>query len=150
MLTVIVSFARLVALVAGLSVTAVGLSLLPLGRVHAQTQTGSPNLSAQEMQEIATSAYIYAYPLIMMELTRRASTNVADTQQFAKAPMNQFSSVPAFPDASFTEIARPNADTLYSLLWFDVSNEPLLITVPDSGGRYEDTVDHPSGKADRR
>ncbi|MGB8826632.1 MAG: DUF1254 domain-containing protein, partial [Pseudolabrys sp.] len=28
---------------------------------------------------------------------------------------------------------RPNADTLYSLLWFDVSKEPLLISVPDSG-----------------
>ena len=27
-------------------------------------------------------------------------------------------------------------DTLYSLMWFDVSKEPLLIHVPDSGGRY--------------
>ena len=44
--------------------------------------------------------------------------------------------MPAFPDATFTDIVRPNADTLYSLLWFDVSQEPLLISVPDSGGRY--------------
>ena len=37
---------------------------------------------------------------------------------------------------TFTGIVRPNADTLYSLLWFDVSQEPLLISVPNSGGRY--------------
>ena len=71
-----------------------------------------------------------------MEMTRRISTNVADTRQFAKAPMNQFANVPAFPDATYTDIVRPNADTLYSLMWFDVSKEPLLISVPDSGGRY--------------
>ena len=71
-----------------------------------------------------------------MEMTRRVSTNVADTRQFAKAPMNQFANVPAFPDATYTDIVRPNADTLYSLMWFDVSKEPLLISVPDSGGRY--------------
>jgi hypothetical protein len=44
--------------------------------------------------------------------------------------------VPAFPDAKFTDIVRPNADTLYSKLWFDVSKEPVAISVPDSGGRY--------------
>ena len=84
--------------------------------------------------DIATSAYIYAYPLILMELTRRIGTNVADTRQFARAPMNQFANVPAFPDATFTDVVRPNVDTLYSLMWFDVSQEPLLISVPDSGG----------------
>ena len=41
-----------------------------------------------------------------------------------------------FPNATFTDLVRPNADTLYSLIWFDVSEEPLLISVPDSGGRY--------------
>ena len=88
------------------------------------------------LAEVATNAYIYAYPLISMEMARRISTNVADARQFAKAPMNQFAHVPAFPDATYTDIVRPNADTLYSLLWFDVSKEPLLISVPDSGGRY--------------
>jgi hypothetical protein len=50
--------------------------------------------------------------------------------------MNQFAHVRAFPDASFTDVVRPNADTLYSSLWYDVSSEPLVINVPDSGGRY--------------
>ncbi len=50
--------------------------------------------------------------------------------------MNQFYHAPEFPDATFTDVVRANADTLYSFLWFDVSKEPLVIDVPDSGGRY--------------
>ena len=93
-------------------------------------------LPSDQIGEVATSAYIYAYPLILMEVTRRVSTNVADASHFGKVPMNQFGNLPAFPDATFTDVVRPNADTLYSFMWFDVSKEPLLISVPDSGGRY--------------
>ena len=100
---------------------------VPLASAH--------SLSKQEAQEIAVDAYVYAYPLVMMELTRRISTNVP-APIGSKAPMNTFVHLVAFPDATFTDVVRPNADTLYSLLWFDVSKEPLLIKVPDSGGRY--------------
>jgi hypothetical protein len=93
-------------------------------------------LPSDQISELATSAYMYVYPLIMMEITRRVSTNVADASHFGKVPMNQFGSLPAFPDATFTDVVRPNADTLYSFIWFDVSQEPLLISVPDSDGRY--------------
>jgi hypothetical protein len=93
-------------------------------------------VSEEEATAIAREAYIYAYPLVLMEMTRRFSTNVADTQRFGRAPMNQFASVPAFPDDKFKAVVRPNADTLYSILWFDVSKEPMLVRVPDSGGRY--------------
>jgi hypothetical protein len=104
---------------------------------NAQASVATPTaLPSDQIGEIAANAYIYAYPLILMELTRRIATNVADTRQFSKAPMNQFANVPTFPDANYTDIVRPNVDTLYSLMWFDVSKEPLLISVPDSGGRY--------------
>ena len=103
----------------------------------AQASGATPTaLPSDQLGEVATNVYIYAYPLILMELTRRIATNVADTHQFSKAPMNEFANLPAFPDATFTDVVRPNLDTLYSLMWFDVSEEPLLINVPDSGGRY--------------
>ena len=104
--------------------------------MRTQTTAASTDVPADLIGDIATNAYIYAYPLILMELTRRISTNVADTRQFGRAPMNQFTNFPAFPDATYTDVVRPNVDTLYSLMWFDVSQEPLLISVPDSGGRY--------------
>jgi hypothetical protein len=88
-----------------------------------------------EAAEIAVEAYLYAYPLVIMEVTRRVTTNV-ETPAGAHGPMNQFAHMRAFPDATFTDVVRPNADTLYSSLWFDVLKEPLVISVPDSGGRY--------------
>jgi hypothetical protein len=88
-----------------------------------------------EAAEIAVEAYLYAYPLVLMEVTRRLATNV-ERPTGSHSPMNQFGHLRAFPDATFTDVVRPNADTLYSFLWFDVSKEPLVIAVPDSGGRY--------------
>ena len=96
-------------------------------------QKASAVLAPDQLKEIAPDAYIYAYPLVIMEMTRRVITNVADIGQFGKAPMNQFANVPAFPDASFTDVVRPNADTLYSILWFDVSKEPLRDQRPRFG-----------------
>ena len=99
--------------------------------------TLAQKLSDAEATEIAVEAYLYAYPLVVMDVTRQVSTN-CETASGAKmcAPINQFAHVPAFPDATFTDVVRPNADTLYSSLWFDVTREPQVIHVPDSGGRY--------------
>jgi hypothetical protein len=94
-------------------------------------------LSDDEAAEIGVEAYLYAFPLVMMDVTREVSTNCEKADLAALgAPMNQFAHMKSFPDATFTDVVRPNADTLYSSLWFDVSEEPLVIHVPDSGGRY--------------
>jgi hypothetical protein len=94
--------------------------------------------AAEELAEIAVETYVYGYPLIVMEASRRRMTNVEapSTEGALGAPVNQFVHLGAFPDATFTEVVRPNADTLYSSLWFDVTREPLVVRVPDSGGRF--------------
>lgn len=91
--------------------------------------------SPQDAREIAREAYIYAYPLVLMEITRRVGTNVAEPTGL-NAPINQLAHAREFPDPSFTMVVRPNADTLYTALTYDVSKEPLVLSVPDSGGRY--------------
>jgi hypothetical protein len=97
----------------------------------------SGSFAAEEFQEIATNAFIYAYPLVLMDMTRKVQTNAEMPDTKTKhAPMNQFYHAPEFPDATFTDVVRANADTLYSFLWFDLSIEPMVIDVPDSGGRY--------------
>jgi hypothetical protein len=85
--------------------------------------------------ETAKDAYIYAYPLITMELTRRVSTNVA-TPVGVFAPTGQFAKLRQYPDASFNTVTAPNADTLYTVVWLDVSKEPWVISIPDMKGRY--------------
>ena len=91
--------------------------------------------SPEELARIAQELYVYAYPLVLMDVTRRVTTNT-ERPQGMRAPMNMFAHLAEFPDASFTEVVRPNADTLYSSLWLDVTEEPLVVSVPDSWGRY--------------
>ena len=97
----------------------------------------SPTYAATgaNINEAAVQAYLYAYPLVMMEMSRRISTNL-ESPVGTRAPMNQFAFLREYPNASFTDVVAPNADTLYEVGWFDVSKEPMVITTPDIGKRY--------------
>lgn len=84
---------------------------------------------------LATDAYIWGYPLVTMEMTRRVMTNVA-TMQAARGPMGQFIKVRQYPSSSFRDVTAPNADTLYTTAWIDVGKEPWIVGIPDMKGRY--------------
>jgi hypothetical protein len=84
---------------------------------------------------LATEAYVYGYPLVTMEMTRRIMTNV-DKPAGTHAPMGQFVRLREYPNAQYRDVTAPNADTLYTTAWFDVSKEPWIISVPDMQGRY--------------
>ena len=64
-----------------------------------------------------TKAYVYGFPLIMMDLTREAAT--ASTAGEITAPVNQFSVMTTYPDASFRAVARTGLDTLFAVAWAD-------------------------------
>jgi hypothetical protein len=49
--------------------------------------------------------------------------------------MNTFTHVLAFPPADFRDVVRPNFDTLYSIAWLDLTQEPMVVAVPDTQGR---------------
>ena len=83
----------------------------------------------------AQDAYTYAYPLVTMEYTRRVLTNVV-APEGSSAPMGQFARLREYPTAQFRAVTAPNADTLYTQAWFDVTNEPWIVSVPDMGDRY--------------
>jgi len=95
--------------------------------------TSTANTAA--LSELATDAYVYGYPLVTMEYTRRVLTNTA-TPQATAAPMGQFVRMREYPNAQFRAVTAPNADTLYTTAWFDVDEEPWVISVPEMGDRY--------------
>jgi hypothetical protein len=84
---------------------------------------------------LATDAYIYGYPLVTMEMTRRVITNVAEPVG-TRGPMGQIIKLRQYPDASFRDVTAPNADTLYTTSFFDVGKEPWVLSIPDMNGRY--------------
>ena len=88
-----------------------------------------------EAREAAIEAYMYGYPLVTMEMTRRVMTNVAGPEA-TRGPMGQFVRVRSYPDASYRDVTAPNADTLYTTAWVDVSKEPWVLSIPDMKGRY--------------
>ncbi len=84
---------------------------------------------------LATDAYIYGYPLVTMEMTRRVITNVAEPAG-TRGPMGQIIKLREYPNASFRDVTAPNADTLYTTAFFDVGKEPWVLSIPDMKGRY--------------
>ena len=94
-------------------------------------------ITQQEAHDIGVDAYLYFYPLVTMDLTRKQSTNIeAAGKEIGKGPMNTFVNVPEYPSADFKGVVRPNFDTLYSIAWLDLSKEPMIVSAPDTSGRY--------------
>ena len=93
------------------------------------------SVTASEATELGTEAYIYGYPLVTMEYTRRIITNV-DKVEGTHGPMGQLIRLREYPNASFRDVTAPNADTLYTTCFLDVGKEPYVLSLPDAHGRY--------------
>lgn len=92
--------------------------------------------SDEDIMAIASKAYIYGYPLVLMDLTQKLSTNVEAPNAFANAPINQFGHFRQFPDDKFTGVVKPNVDTYYSTAWLDLKQDALVLTVPATKRYY--------------
>ncbi len=104
--------------------------------IPAMAQSASTPITEAEAHAIAVDAYIYFYPLLSMDISRKTFTNVEPGKEFGKGPMNMFTNVPEYPPADFKGVVRSNFDTLYSIAWLDMTKEPAVITAPDTNGRY--------------
>jgi len=100
-------------------------------------QANAQTISREQAYEIARDAYIYAYPIVTMDVSMRQSTNVPDAKTTPlRAPINQFAHARNYPRAEDRDVVRYNFDTLYSPAWLDLGPEPIVLSVPDTAGRY--------------
>jgi len=109
-----------------------GLALMASAQQKAPVKA---KLAPAEVEKIAKEAYIFGYPLMLMDVTRQVAT-ACPTPAGMCAPINQFAHAPAFPDHTFTDVVSANVDTLYSTAFLDLSKEPIVLSVPDTKGRY--------------
>ena len=103
------------------------------GGVTLPTSTGTP--TPDEAKQIAKAAYVFGFPLVVMNGTKAQLTNVSAAEPIS-APVNQFNtpSTPFTP--SFTAVPAPPVDVLFSNAWLDLSKEPLVFTMPNTNGVY--------------
>ncbi len=109
--------------------------ILCVSVAHSPVTAAPSKLSPAEAQQLAVEAYIYGYPLVTMELTRRVITNVAEPEG-TRAPMGQLIRLRSYPTAKFRDVTAPNADTLYTTAFIDVGKEPWVLSIPDASDRY--------------
>jgi hypothetical protein len=95
-----------------------------------------PKPTEQEAYEIGVEAYVYFYSLVTMDVSRKQFTNIEAGKVMGRGPMNTFTHIRAYPPADMKVVVRPNFDTLYSVAWLDLTKEPLVVSAPDTGGRY--------------
>jgi hypothetical protein len=93
-----------------------------------------PPTQSSEAEQIALDAYVYGYSLITTEVTRVQMSNV-DKVEGMHAPTGQFANIKRYPPADFRGVSAPNADTLYSVAWLDLT-EPQVFSHPDMGKRF--------------
>jgi hypothetical protein len=86
---------------------------------------------------IGEEGYTFLYPLVLMDVTRRQMTNVAHTGEApGRGPADAFTHVRAFPPGDFKDVVRANFDTLYSVAWVPLHEEPRVISLPAAGDNY--------------
>ena len=103
--------------------------------ISINTAQAQQSATEQEAYAIGVDAYLYFYSLVTMDITRKQLTNVEHGKGLS-GPMNAFANISEYPPADMKVVVRPNFDTLYSSGWLDLTKEPVIVSVPDTGGRY--------------
>jgi hypothetical protein len=97
-------------------------------------------MHATDLRALAEEAVVWAYPLYEMR-RMRAATSPKRTEAGHAAPegtrwCNLFTHARQLLRAGTSRVVTPNNDTLYTNAWLDLGAGPLVIDVPDTGGRY--------------
>ena len=89
--------------------TAVLASCLGLGG----TMTNAYAITEQEAQDIAVDAYVYFYPIVSLDVTRKQFTNLEPGKVPGRGPMNMFNNVPTYPPGDDKGVVRQLRHALF-------------------------------------
>jgi len=93
-------------------------------------------LTEGEAKTIAEEAYIFAYPMLENYKMMFAMAMYPKSGAYT-APFNVLYNNPKLNGPKDTIIVRPNNDTFYSGIWFDLSGQPQILKIPAiADGRY--------------
>jgi hypothetical protein len=97
----------------------------------------SHTVSATDAAAVAANGFVFGYPLVLMNRLRAWMTAVpAPDPSRMRAPPNRFVHSRALPDATAGRPAGARAGALRSSAWLDLGATPVLLTVPETHGRF--------------
>ncbi len=111
------------------STTAVVLAVSMATPLHAET------VSMDETKEIATEAYLYAYPMLYNYKTLFQQAADPSFPGYVGG-FNRFRHYSRGFTPADKDIVTPSNDTPYSWAWLDLRTEPMVVSVPASPDRY--------------
>ena len=84
---------------------------------------------------LGQEAYVYGFPLVMMDVTRQVMTAASTSGEYA-APINQFARIRTYVNPDFKNVVRISVNSIWTHGFVDLEQEPVIVTIPDAGGRY--------------
>jgi hypothetical protein len=97
----------------------------------------SPTASATDAATVAADAFVFGYPLVLMNRIRAWMTTVREADPVRmRAPLNRFAHARVLPEAMAGRRTGPRAGALRSSAWLDLGASPLILSVPETHGRY--------------
>ncbi|MEG0324147.1 MAG: DUF1254 domain-containing protein, partial [Raoultibacter sp.] len=88
-----------------------------------------PSKTSDEIASIFEEAYLYAYPLMLLEHVKRMATNT-EYPTYEKAPVNQLFHAHELMTPKMRTLTRGNVDTVYSQTYLDLKAEPIVMRKP--------------------
>ena len=72
--------------------------------------------------------------ILILSCHKATETSATNTEEAitGKAPVNQFIHGVALADAQFRNVVTPNVDTIFSQVWYDLSEEPMIYELPET------------------
>ena len=110
-----------------------------------KSQLSPDDAKARQAYSFGVQAYIWGYPMVVMQKSRDAMTKGGDApvtpHQFNKtgklfAPVNQIANAWGMLGPKFSAVQSGNSDTQYSAIWYDSSTEPFVLHLPNANGRF--------------
>jgi len=96
---------------------------------------GWPKLKEEIAYIRGLQAYVYGFPLVLMDVTNGVLTATPKSGQYS-APINQFMRVRTFVNPDFDNVVRISRNSLWSVAVLDLDREPMVLSFPDTKGRY--------------
>lgn len=102
-----------------------------------RTGEGELTMNTDELLQTVGEIYAFGYPLVLMDMTKRVSTNTEVPHPTRpRAPINQLGHFREFPDHTLTAVVKPNVDTYYSIAWLDLGQGPQVLSMPATDRYY--------------